>query len=197
MSGLDNIIKEIQASAKAEADAVLQEADKYCEEYMADVKVKVQKEVEQFEKKAQAERNLYEEKTKSGAQFRERNAVLKIRQQSIDEVIIKAQEKLENLPDAEYFAFLIKLFEKNVQSQKGIMYMSERDINRMPADFKEKIKKTAEQMGGQMTISSDRESVNNGFILAYGDIEENCQIKALFDADIDRLKDIVNQQLFG
>lgn len=77
------------------------------------------------------------------------------------------------------------------------MYMSERDINRMPADFKEKIKKTAEQMGGQMTISSDRESVNNGFILAYGDIEENCQIKALFDADIDRLKDIANQQLFG
>ena len=60
MSGLDNIIKEIQASAKAEADAVLQEADKYCEEYMADVKVKVQKEVEQLEKKALAERNLFQ-----------------------------------------------------------------------------------------------------------------------------------------
>lgn len=197
MSGLDNIIKEIQASAKAEADAVLQEADKYCEEYMADVKVKVQKEVEQFEKKALAERNLYEEKTKSGAQFRERNAVLKIRQQSINEVIAKAQEKLENLSDTEYFAFLIKLFEKNVQPQKGIMYISKKDINRMPVDFKEKIEKAAKQIGGQMTISSDRDSVDNGFILAYGDIEENCQIKALFDADIDRLKDIANQQLFG
>lgn len=197
MSGLDNIIKEIQASAKAEADAILQEAAQYCEEYMTGIREKVQKEVVQFQKKKELERNLYEEKTKSGAQFRERNAVLKIRQHSIDEAIKKAQEKLVNLPDAEYFDFLIKLFEKNVQSQNGVMYLSKKDTDRMPMDFKEKIEKTAEQMGGHITISSDRDSVNNGFILAYGEIEENCQIKALFDADIDKLKDIANQQLFG
>ncbi|MCI8956160.1 MAG: hypothetical protein HFG29_04105 [Eubacterium sp.] len=197
MSGLDNIIKEIQASAKAEADAILQEAAQYCEEYMTGVREKVQKEVVQFQKKKELERNLYEEKTKSGAQFRERNAVLKIRQHSIDEAIKKAQEKLVNLPDAEYFDFLIKLFEKNVQSQNGVMYLSKKDTDRMPMDFKEKIEKTAEQMGGHITISSDRDSVNNGFILAYGEIEENCQIKALFDADIEKLKDIANQQLFG
>ena len=83
MSGLDNIIKEIQASAKAEAETILQEADQYCNEYMTGVREKVQKEVEQFRKKKESERNLYEEKTKSGAQFRERNAVLKIRHQSI------------------------------------------------------------------------------------------------------------------
>lgn len=64
MSGLENIIKEIQASAKTEADAILQEADKYCEEYMAEVKVKISKEVEQVYKKAESDRNLYEEKTK-------------------------------------------------------------------------------------------------------------------------------------
>ena len=197
MSGLDNIIKEIQAGAKAEADAILQEADKYCEEYMAEVKVKVLKEVEQFHKKAETDRNLYEEKTKSGAQFRERNAILKARQQGINEVIRKAQEKLINLPDAEYFDFLIKLFEKNVQAQNGIMFISEKDIDRMPSDFKEKVKNISKENGGQITISSERANINNGFVLAYGEIEENCQIKALFDADIDRLKDIANQQLFG
>lgn len=197
MSGLDNIIKEIQAGAKAEADAILQEADKYCEEYMAEVKVKVLKEVEQFHKKAETDRNLYEEKTKSGVQFRERNAILKARQQGINEVIRKAQEKLINLPDAEYFDFLIKLFEKNVQAQNGIMFISEKDIDRMPSDFKEKVKNIAKENGGQITISSERANINNGFVLAYGEIEENCQIKALFDADIDRLKDIANQQLFG
>ena len=30
MSGLNNIIKEIQASAKEEADAILKEADDFC-----------------------------------------------------------------------------------------------------------------------------------------------------------------------
>lgn len=197
MSGLDNIIKEIQASAKAEADAILQEADKYCEEYMADVKEKVKKEVEQFQKKAESERKLYEEKTKSGAQFRERNAILKAKQQSIEEVIKKAQEKLINLPEAEYFDFLARLFEKNVQSQSGTMFLSEKDAARMPSDFKEKIEKIAEEKGGQIVVSSDRAGIANGFILVYGEIEENCQMKALFEADIDRLKDIVNRQLFG
>lgn len=197
MSGLDNIIKEIQAGAKAEADAILQEADKYCEEYMANVKKQVQEEVEQFQKKAEAERNLYEEKTKSGAGFRERNAILKAKQQSIQEVIKTAQEKLVNLPENEYFDFLTKLFEKNVQPQDGIMFFSEKDRERMPEDFKEKIKTIAEEKGGHVVIASDRAGIENGFILVYGEIEENCQIKALFDANSDRLKDIVNRQLFG
>lgn len=196
MSGLDNIIKEIQASAKAEADAILKEADQYCEEYMADVKEKVQVEVEQLQRKAEAERNLYQEKTKSGAGFRERNAILKAKQQSIEEAIKRSEEKLTNLPDEEYFDFLGKLFEKNVQPQKGIMYLSKADIARMPENFKTKIENIAQEKGGQITLSSDRE-IANGFILAYGEIEENCQIKALFDANIDRLKDIVNKQLFG
>lgn len=197
MSGLDNIIKEIQASAKVEADAILQEADQYCEAYMAEVKEKVQKEVEQFQKKAEAKRTLYEEKTKSSAQFRERNAILKAKQQSIDTVIKAAQEKITNLPKEEYFEFLIKLFEKNVQAQNGIMYLSEKDKDAMPMDFKEKIEKMAGENGGQIMISSDRANVNGGFILAYGEIEENCQIKALFDANIDRLKDIASRHLFG
>lgn len=196
MSGLDNIIKEIQASAKTEADAVLQEADQYCEEYMANVKETVQKEVEQFGKKAESERKLYEEKTKSGAQFRERNAILKVKQQCIKEVIQKAQEKLMNLPETEYFNFLIKLFEKHVQPQEGTMFFNEKDMSRMPLDFKEKIEKIAGENGGHISISSERTGIHDGFILAYGEIEENCQIKALFDANMDRLKDIVNRQLF-
>lgn len=197
MSGLDNIIKEIQTSAKAEADAVLQEADLYCKNYMAEVKIKVQKEVEEFQKKAESERNLYEEKTKSGARFRERNTVLKAKQQSIEEVIRKAQDKLINLPEREYFDFLIKLFEKNVQPQEGIMFLSDKDKARMSLDFKEKIENIAREKGGRITVSSDRANINNGFLLVYGEIEENCQIKALFDANIDRLKDIANRQLFG
>ena len=31
----------------------------------------------------------------------------------------------------------------------------------------------------------------------YGEIEENCNLKALFDSNIDRIKDIANKQLFG
>ena len=40
------------------------------------------------------------------------------------------------------------------------------------------------------------DGMDGGFILIYGGIEENCTIKALFDAKRDELSDKVNRQLF-
>ena len=41
MSGLNNIIKEIQASAKEEADAILKEADDFCNAQMEEEKIEI------------------------------------------------------------------------------------------------------------------------------------------------------------
>ncbi len=38
-----------------------------------------------------------------------------------------------------------------------------------------------------------RDNIDNGFILAYGGIEENCTIRAMFDAKRDELSDIVHR----
>ena len=63
MSGLNNIIKEIQASAK-------EEADDFCNAQMEEAKIEIEKEIKGFEKKSLASRKLYKEKTKSSAGFR-------------------------------------------------------------------------------------------------------------------------------
>ena len=54
MSGLNNIIKEIQASAKEEADAILKEADDFCNAQMEEAKIEIEKEIKGFEKKSLA-----------------------------------------------------------------------------------------------------------------------------------------------
>ena len=41
MSGLNNIIKGIQASAKEEADAILKESDDFCNAQMEDSKIEI------------------------------------------------------------------------------------------------------------------------------------------------------------
>ena len=191
MSGLNNIIKEIQASAKEEADAILKEADDFCNAQMEEAKIKG------FDKKSLASRKLYKEKTKSSAGFRERNATLNNKQKCINDVIESAICKIENLDATEYFDFLEKLFNKNVQSGTGVMYISTSDKDRMPEDFVKKIEKIAKEKNGSITIEDSRDNVENGFVLVYGDIEENCQIKALFNGQLDRLKDIANRELFG
>lgn len=197
MSGLDKIIEEIRIQAKNEADEILKEADDYCDRYMEGVKSEVEKEAKALEKKLMAERDLYNEKVKSGARFRERNAILRARQQCINSVISKAKDEICNLETQEYFKFLEKLFQANAEGGVGKIFFSQKDLDRMPVGFEDKLKKIAENKGGSLEISRQAKAINDGFVLAYGDIEENCTIQALFDSDIDRLKDIANKELFG
>ena len=119
MSGLDNIVEEIRNQSKQEADEILKEADVFCKDYMNKIKKDVEVEVVSIEKKALADRKLYEEKTVSGMEFLERNSILRAKQQVIEQAIDKARESITGLNDEEYFNVLEKLLRKNVQQGKG------------------------------------------------------------------------------
>ncbi|WP_455950314.1 V-type ATP synthase subunit E [Eubacterium sp.] len=197
MGGLDKIIEEIKDQANAEAGQILKEADEYCDEYMKEITDKVADEVEAFEKKEKSKRDLYDEKVKSGALFRERNEILKTKQQCINEVIKEAEYTICNLETKQYFDFLSKLFEANFDGTDGEMFFGKEDLERMPEEFKEKIKAIADNKGAKVNISDKTKNIKNGFILVYGEIEENCTIQSLFDEKSDALRDIVNKELFS
>lgn len=197
MGGLDKIIEEIKDQANAEAGQILKEADEYCNEYMKEITDKVADEVEAFEKKEKSKRDLYDEKVKSGALFRERNEILKTKQQCINEVIKEAEYTICNLETKQYFDFLSKLFEANFDGTEGEMFFGKEDLERMPEEFKEKIKAIADNKGAKVNISDKTKNIKNGFILVYGEIEENCTIQSLFDEKSDALRDIVNKELFS
>lgn len=197
MGGLDKIIEEIKDQANAEAGQILKEADEYCDEYMKEITDKVADEVEAFEKKEKSKRDLYDEKVKSGALFRERNEILKTKQQCINEVIKEAEYTICNLETKQYFDFLSKLFEANFDGTDGEMFFGKEDLERMPEEFKERIKAIADNKGAKVNISDKTKNIKNGFILVYGEIEENCTIQSLFDEKSDALRDIVNKELFS
>lgn len=197
MSGLDKIVEEIRCQAEAEAKAILKKADEYCETYMEDVQKKVDSEVEAYNKKKAGERALYEEKTYSGAEFLERNSVLKAKQECISECLNNAKKKITALSDEDYFKFLEQILKANVQSETGIMCFGKKDMDRLPKDFESRVLKIAETKGGNLKISEECADIEDGFILVYGEIEENCTLKALFDTNTDMLKDIANRKLFS
>ena len=66
----------------------------------------------------------------------------------------------------------------------------------MPQDFEKKIAAAAEAKGGSLVLKKEPKAIEDGFILVYGGIEENCTLKALFDAKKDELQDKVNEILF-
>ena len=67
----------------------------------------------------------------------------------------------------------------------------------MPAGFETEIQETAKSKGGTLTLSKEPKEMTGGFILVYGGIEENCTMKAMFDARRDELSDHVHGLLFA
>lgn len=197
MSGLDNIVEEIRNQYKQEADEILKEADVFCKDYMNKIKKDVEVEVVSIEKKALADRKLYEEKTVSGMEFLERNSILRAKQQVIEQAIDKARESIAGLNDEEYFNVLEKLLRKNVQQGNGKICFSKKDLDRIPNGFEDRVKEIVAENQGELVIDKEPANIKDGFVLVYGEIEENCTLKALFDSNIDRIKDIANKQLFG
>lgn len=66
----------------------------------------------------------------------------------------------------------------------------------MPADFEKRISAAAEEKGGSLVLSKEPKAIEDGFILVYGGIEENCTLKALLDAKKDELQDKVRDFIF-
>ena len=65
------------------------------------------------------------------------------------------------------------------------------------AGFEEKISRIAAAKGGSRKVSGRPAQRDGGFLLVYGGIEENCTIRAVFDAGREEMSDRVNRMLFG
>ena len=50
---------------------------------------------------------------------------------------------------------------------------------------------------GSLKVSKEGKNIENGFVLVYGGIEENCTLRAMFDAKRDELSDKVHRMLFS
>ena len=71
------------------------------------------------------------------------------------------------------------------------------DLARMSNDFRAEVEKSAASKGGSLVISEEGRKIENGFVLAYGGIEENCTLQAIFDAKKDELSDKVHRIIFA
>lgn len=89
-----------------------------------------------------------------------------------------------------------KLLTKAVHSGAGEILFSEKDLKRLPATFAKEIAEIAGKNGGSLKISDKPAAIDNGFILSYGGIDENCSLKALFAEKHDQLQDKAHASLW-
>ncbi len=196
MAGIDKITSVILADADKESAGIISAAEESakklidkagqdCDNYLAAAN-------DRLDKKLAGENK----KTVSQCEQAERLILLKAKQDIIDSMIVKAKAKLLILEKEEYFNNLLKLLEKQAQSEKGVLLLNKKDLDRIPSDFGEKVNQVATKKGGMIDISQDTVDIDGGFILKYGNIEINSSFEALFDENKEELTDIVNNLLW-
>ena len=197
MTGLEKITDQIQEEAKASAARRLEAAQKEADAVLAEAKdACAAMEAEAAEKTAAMKAN-YEGRVKSSAEQQRRTALLRAKQEIIAEVIEEAYVTLKEKDVQSYFLTMEKILKTYALAEDGEIYFSSEDLARMPADFEKKIKAAAKEKGGSLVLKKEPKAIPDGFVLVYGGVEENCTLKALFDAKRDQLQDKVNAILFS
>ena len=196
MTGLNHIIDQIRKNAQEAAEKSVSAAREKAQVIRQNAQLEADLRVKQMEEKTILECNVQKERAISRLELEKRTRILQEKQKLIAEMIDQALESLKNLPTSEYFSVLVKIAAKHAVSQPGIMMLSEKDLKRTPTDFLEKVNEVVPE-GGKLVIAQTPGNIDNGFLLVYGDVEENCTFDALFEDMKEDLQDQVHKLLFA
>lgn len=195
MTGLDKIIEKILEQSQMNCNVILNDAALQVKNIISQARETANKQSGEIVAKAEAEAKRIEAVSKSTAESITRNRYLEIRNAILNDIISAAYLEIEKFSDEDYFAMLKRLCIKNVLEGECEMSLSGYDLGRLPDDFEMSINSEIYEKGA-VHISNVPGDIENGFVLHYGDIEINCSLKAVFDENMDALKDMLSTALF-
>ena len=185
MTGLEKIVNQIIAEAEDAARRAHEDAQARADKIRDTAEADGRQRETQILAQAEADAAQVLEGARAGADLIKRRRLLRTRQQLIAQTLDMARESFYALDDAAY-------------AQAGRIAFNQRDLGRLPEDFADQIAQAlAGKPGAALSIDENPRAMDGGFVLIYGDIEENCSFEALFDAQKDRLQDEVRALLFG
>lgn len=197
MTGLDKMINQILDEANSSANDTLEKARQTSQEIIDTAKVEADKLEKEISGKSEADIANFKDRMVSSNDLKRRTAILTAKQEVIADVLAKAYESIMSKGDAEYYDIIRKMLKEFAHAEAGVVYFSAKDAGRLPSGFEKEAEEIAAKKGGSLTVSKETRNIDGGFVLAYGGIEENCSIKALFDSKKDELQDKVQRLLFS
>jgi len=197
MTGLEKIIKHIEDDASAAAKKLILQAKSDAEQVITYARADGDKLCAQIAEKSQSDVSALLSRAESAATLQKKKMILNAKQQIIGEIINKAKAKLMELPEKEYFDIILNMIPKHAYEIAGDLIFCETDIKRIPKEFLQRVNSTLAQLpGASLNVSEKVAQIDGGFVLKYGDVEENCSFEALLLTDKDALQDKISALLF-
>ncbi|MBR5614802.1 MAG: V-type ATP synthase subunit E [Clostridia bacterium] len=191
MTGLENILAQIETEAKAKAAKITAEAERSAEKCVDEAVLKAEEISNDYKALAQKRAEELISRAKTADEVKLSRARLLKKQQIIKATFENAKTEIKQQKASDYFAFLESLLKKYALEKPGTIVLDAEDIKEVTDSFKTMVN----QYG--LEVSAGNVSARNGFILVYGSIEVNCTIDAVLDAEAEEISDMLNEFLFG
>ena len=171
----DESVKKILSEAQSAADAVIKEAEE-----------KAAKERVRSDKVVADEKDKVSAKQISSAEMQAKKAVLARKQLILEKVVKAAEERLVNLPDAEYVQVIAQMLDGIDKKLGNEVIVAERD--------KARLAETVSAKG--FTLSDKTADINGGLIIRNGDIEYNYSFGSIITIEKEEIQQIAAKILF-
>lgn len=190
MTGLQNIIFHIEADASAQSEKIKEDAERFAERQIEDAVLEAEKIAEKDKLNAKKAAEDLVKRAEAECRMKYSHSVLLKKQSIIEEAIGKTRIYIKEMDLDEYFEFLDRLLKKYALNGTGTIFMSKKDIKRMPKFFKKELKNLALAPAEGETCDS------GGFVLEYGNVLINCTTKALLDDNREKISDMLSHTFF-
>lgn len=197
MTGLDEMKTAILEESRKGAQRILEEASQKADAVLEAARRQAEAEAQEILLRAQEQKRLELQKAESGGELEERKTLLAEKTRILNETIAMALNKLRALPDKEYFDVIKRLAAANARAEKGELRFSKKDLDRLPAGFETEINRALPKEAGSVTVSKTPAGIADGFLMVYGDIEQNCSFEALVESGLDAIRDLLYHEIFS
>ena len=191
MTAFEKILSDITSSAQNKAEEIIREANTKAEEIVSELNLEFERKKLENKKSADIKAENIIKNAESSAFLLKRNSMLSYKLEIIEEVLSKAEDKINALPDREYFIFLLNLLQKNALDRSGEISLNSKDLKRDISSFQKELKKY------NLSLSKSEADIKGGFILNYNGILINCSISALIEEKREILTDKISKILFS
>lgn len=172
MNGIEKITARIESDMRAEADAILSEANEKVSALRASYEQIARENTQKAAEAAEKAARQQVERMESSAQMEAKTKVLATKQQMIDKAFEKALADLLTLGDKDRTELLARLAAEGSTSGKEEILLTEKDralIGEQVVQRANLLKK-----GAALTLSAETREMAGGVVLKEGNVEVNC-----------------------
>ena len=198
MKGIDKITSRILADAEAECRALTAESDERCAAIRAENEKKAQDEYWRLVREGVRDTEQRVQRMDRTARLEAKKSVLNMKQEAVSRAFELAKEKIAELPERDYIAFLAREASEAAITGQEEVILCERDRKAVGAKAVRAANEllAARGMPGMLTLSDTTREMAGGLMLRQGDIEVNCTVDTLLDLCRDELAARVADVLF-